>query len=70
MNRISFLMILCILGIVKTTNAQQLVNREEVKNAAINMLYKKSYILKTSSEARIEAINTFYNKSSDTLKHF
>ena len=63
MNKMFFIIILCIVGIVQVTNAQQRVNREEVKNAAINTLYDKADVLKRLSDTEIG----FVNNKNDVL---
>jgi len=69
MRKISFLMILCIAGITKIVNAQQRVSKEEVKNAAINTLHKKSDMLKISPDTVIVTVNSFCNINGDTLMY-
>ncbi|MDR2980032.1 MAG: C10 family peptidase [Bacteroidales bacterium] len=69
MGKISFLMILCIVGIVKGVSAQQQVSKEEAMNAAINTLYNKADVLKVSSDNRIKTVNSLSNANRDTIMY-
>ena len=69
MRRVSFLMILCVVVITQTANAQQRVSRNEVQNVAINTLHRKSEILKVSSDAAIKTLNSLRNTNGDTLMY-
>ena len=67
MRKISFLMILCIAGIMQITNAQQQVSKSETTNAAINALYNKADVLNKSSDTEIDTIHSFSNNRNNVL---
>ena len=69
MGKIKFLMVLCIIGIVEITNAQQQVSETEARNAAINTLRNKTEILKVSSDERIKTVNSLSNANGDTIMY-
>ena len=69
MKKVSFLMILCMFLITNFSNAQQRVSKEEVKNVAINTLYKKADILKRTSNTDIDTIHSFSNDKNDVLMY-
>jgi len=69
MSKIKFLMVLCIIGIAKITNAQQQVSETEAKNAAVNALRNKTEILKVSQEETIKSVNSLSNAKGDTIMY-
>jgi hypothetical protein len=69
MKRVSFLIILCIIVITKTTNAQRRASEKEVKTAAISTFYKKAEMLKISPDTIIKTINSFRNTDGDSLMY-
>jgi len=69
MNKIRFLVLMCIIGITKITNAQQQVSEIEARNAAINTLYNKTDVLKVSSDERIKTVNSLNNANGDTIMY-
>jgi len=61
-----FLYFLLIAGIL---NAQQQVSKSEARQAAINILYKKSDVLRISYNTEIGTVHSFYNRNGDTLMY-
>ena len=69
MRKISFLISLCIIGIVGKVNAQQQVSEREARNAAMNTLRNIMEILKVSQEETIESVNSLSNANGDTIMY-
>jgi len=69
MKKISFLIGLCIIGVIKMSYAQQQVSEIEARNAAINTLRNKTEILKVSSDDRIKTVNSLNNANGDTIMY-
>ena len=69
MNKIRFLMLMCILGVAGIVNAQQQVGETMARNAAINTLYNKEDVLKRSSDTEIDTVYSFANNRSDVLMY-
>jgi len=69
MNKIQFLMILCMIGMMQITHAQQQVSENEARNAAISTLYNKTELLKRSSDTEIDTVYTLSNSRSNVLMY-
>jgi hypothetical protein len=69
MKGIQFLMILCMLLITKFANAQQQINENEARNAAVNTLYNKEDVLKRSSDTEIDTVHRFSNNRNNVLMY-
>ena len=69
MNKIRFLVLMCILEVAGIVNAQQQVSEIEARNAAINTLYNKAGVLKVSSDDRIKTVNSLNNANGDTIMY-
>ena len=70
MKKINIIIILCILWITSTVNAQQQVSEKEARNAAINTLRSKAEVLKRSSaDTEIETVHSFSKNRSDVLMY-
>jgi hypothetical protein len=67
MRKINFLIVLCIIGITKITNAQQQVSEIEARNAAMNTLYNKEGILRCSANTDIDTVHSLFNSRSNIL---
>jgi hypothetical protein len=69
MRKIKILILICICSVLKNVEAQQQVSSKEAKNAAISTLYKKTDVLKKSSETSIKTVYNLSNRNRDTLMY-
>jgi len=67
MSKIQFLMVLCMVGIAETADAQQQVSKNEARNAATSTLHNKEDVLKRSSNTEIDTVYGFFNNKSNVL---
>jgi len=67
MGRNKILIILSMLLVVGIANAQQQVSENEARNAAVNLLYNKTEILKKLSDTNIKTVHNLYNKNGNVL---
>lgn len=69
MQKIKFLVSLCLLLIAGGVNAQQQVSEKEARIAALNTLRNSAEVLKRSSDTEIDTVHSFSKNRSDVLMY-